>query len=188
MSDNVQMREIKGPNPWRIAGWGLAVSLIVLPFVAMQFTSEVNWTAFDFIFATIVLGSVGLGLELAVRKTPNLAFRGGAALGLLVPFLLIWLCGGVGIIGNENDRVNSLYMLVVIIALIGSIAVKAKAAPMAWVMSIAAVATLLVPMIGFMFEMAPREAFSRPEVPISTIVFTGMWLLSAALFRKAARD
>lgn len=30
-------------NPWRIVGWGTAAALLLLPLVAMQFTSEVNW-------------------------------------------------------------------------------------------------------------------------------------------------
>ena len=38
----------RGKNRWRPAIWGAAAFLLVLPAVAMQFTSEVNWTASDF--------------------------------------------------------------------------------------------------------------------------------------------
>ena len=47
-------------NRWRIAGWALAISALLLPFMAMQFTREVNWTGSDFIFAAVMIGGVGL--------------------------------------------------------------------------------------------------------------------------------
>lgn len=54
-------------NGWRIAGWGSLVALLVLPALAMQLTSEVNWTASDFVFAAVLLGFVGAVVELAAR-------------------------------------------------------------------------------------------------------------------------
>ena len=62
---------------------GRAVGLILLPLVAMQFTSEVVWTASDFVFAMVMFGGVGLGLELAAR-TKNRAFTMAVAIALLV--------------------------------------------------------------------------------------------------------
>ncbi|MDQ2695792.1 MAG: hypothetical protein M3Z21_10530, partial [Pseudomonadota bacterium] len=34
---------------WRIAVWGTAAFLLLLPLAAMQFTNEVNWDETDFI-------------------------------------------------------------------------------------------------------------------------------------------
>ena len=75
--------EAGGAHRWRIIGWGFAVGLLILPFVAMRFTSEVNWTPSDFVFAGVLLGSVGLGLDFAVRRSSNPAYRGAAALAVL---------------------------------------------------------------------------------------------------------
>ena len=58
---------------WRVIGWGVAVGLLILPFIAMRFTGEVNWTASDFVFAAVLLGSVGLGMEFAVRRSSSAA-------------------------------------------------------------------------------------------------------------------
>lgn len=45
-------------NIWRIIGWGAAVMLLTTPFVAMQIHAEgVHWSAADFIFAALFLGS-----------------------------------------------------------------------------------------------------------------------------------
>jgi membrane protease YdiL (CAAX protease family) len=50
------------------------VALILsLPFVAMQFTAEVVWSAADFTLVGLLLAVIGIALELAARKTGNLA-------------------------------------------------------------------------------------------------------------------
>jgi hypothetical protein len=55
----------------------LATTLILLvPLVAMQFTDQVDWGVFDFVFAAVLLGGAGLLLqELAARSARSLAFR-----------------------------------------------------------------------------------------------------------------
>jgi len=78
-----------GGVPWRILGWGTAGFLLLLPLVAMQFTTEVNWTASDFAFAAVVLGAVGGTFELAVRKSGSVAYRLGVAAALAATFLLV---------------------------------------------------------------------------------------------------
>ena len=53
--------------------------ILLLPLVAMQFTDEVNWGVFDFVFAGAVLGGTGVLLELAARKPRPIAYRVAAA-------------------------------------------------------------------------------------------------------------
>ena len=54
----------------------LATGLILLlPLVAMQFTDEVDWGVFDFVFAGLLLGGTGLLLHaLATRKAGGIAY------------------------------------------------------------------------------------------------------------------
>ena len=57
---------VKIDGAWRIlriAGWGFAAILLLLPAIAMQFTSEVDWDARDFIVMGALIGMVGLGTE-----------------------------------------------------------------------------------------------------------------------------
>ncbi len=171
---------------WRIAGWGAAVALVLMPLVAMQFTSEVNWTAGDFIFAIIMLGSVGLGLELAVRKG-NRAYTMAAGLALLVSFLSFWFTGAVGIIGNENEDSNMLFLGVIVVALAGSAVALFRAQGMAVAMCVAAAAQVAVPVIASVIGDSTMGAIWALEVIVLTIVFTAMWLASARWFREAAR-
>ena len=61
---------------------GAATALVLLvPLVAMQFSDEVDWGVFDFVFAGIFLGVAGLLLEAAVRTPGNIAYR-AAAVGI----------------------------------------------------------------------------------------------------------
>jgi hypothetical protein len=184
-NENLVGRTRRG-NGWRIAGWGTAVALVLMPLVAMQFTSEVNWTLSDFVFAIIMLGSVGLGLELAVRKG-NRAYTMAAALALLVSFLSFWFTGAVGIIGNESEDSNLLFLGVVLVALAGSMVALFRAQRMAVAMCVAAAAQAAVPVIASIIGDSNMSAIWAPEVIVLTIVFTAMWLASARLFRAAAR-
>ena len=173
-------------NFWRIAGWSAAAGLIVLPLVAMQFTSEVNWTASDFIVAAVMFGSVGLGLELAVRKG-NRAYTIAAALALLVSFLAFWFTGAVGIIGNEAEDSNLLFLGVIMVALAGSVIALFRPRGMAVVMVVAAVAQAAVPVVASIIGDSSMAAIWAPEVIILTLVFTALWLTSARLFRQTAQ-
>ncbi len=174
-------------NAWRIAGWGTAVALVLMPLVAMQFSSEVVWTPSDFIFAIIMLGSVGLGLELAVRRG-NRAYAVAAGLALLVSFLSIWFTGAVGIIGNENEDSNLLFIGVVLVALAGSAVALFRPERMAVAMCVAAAAQAAVPVVASFIGDSSTSAIWAPGVIILTIVFTATWLISARLFRSAARQ
>ena len=186
MAGNISVDAGRRGNIWRIAGWGTAAGLILLPLVAMQFTSEVNWNAADFVFAAIMFGSVGLGLELAVRKG-NRAYTFAAALALLVSFLSFWFTGAVGIIGNENEDSNLLFLVVIVIALAGSVIALFRPAGMAVVMVVAAIAQAAVPVVAAIIGDSTMAAIWAPEVIILTLVFTAMWLASARLFRNAAQ-
>ena len=65
--------------------WIVAVTALILLslFVAQQFTDDVNWGVFDFVFAGIVLAGAGLLIERAVRSERTMVPRiAAAALGI----------------------------------------------------------------------------------------------------------
>jgi hypothetical protein len=72
----------------------LGVALILsLRLVGMLFTVDVVWSLADFVLAGILLATIGVALELAVRKAGNLATALGiAALGV-----------GAGNVGEADD-------------------------------------------------------------------------------------
>ena len=85
----------------RLIGILLAVGLLLLiPFVAMQFTDEVQWTRFDFLVAGILLLGTGLLCELVLRKASKIQYRIAICGAILAALVLIWLELAVGIFGT----------------------------------------------------------------------------------------
>ena len=87
----------RGSGLWRIAAWGAVAALLIAPMVAMQFTTEVNWTTSDFAFAGALLIGAGLLIELVVWKARSPALRIGAGLAIVAAVLVMWAQGAVGI-------------------------------------------------------------------------------------------
>jgi len=74
--------------------------LLLIPLVAMQFTSEVNWTLGDFVVAGVLLLGTGLGIELVIRVIKNKEIRYLVNIGILIALLLVWIELAVGIFGT----------------------------------------------------------------------------------------
>ena len=74
--------------------------LLLIPFIAMQFTGEVNWSIFDFIVMGILLLGTGITCELVLRKVNKRENRIFLFVAILVTFLLIWAELAVGILGT----------------------------------------------------------------------------------------
>ncbi|MBD0834491.1 hypothetical protein ICJ84_03475 [Aestuariibaculum suncheonense] len=74
--------------------------LLVIPFIAMQFSPEVNWNLFDFIVMGILLLIVGLFLELILRTFHKPSVKIVLIVILFLLFILTWAELAVGIFGT----------------------------------------------------------------------------------------
>jgi len=128
--------------------WIVVVALILMiPLVVMQVTEEVNWTeavAYSFILLAVA-GTYELALALRTRNT---SYRVAFGVGLGSAFLLGWVNGAVGIIGNEGQPANLLYGGVFAVGLIGSLMARFKPHGMARTLFAAALVQMLVPVIA----------------------------------------
>lgn len=77
-----------------------AAGLLMVPLVAMRFTSDVNWKVFDFIVAGVLLFGTGLAIDIALRIVTGFWTRIAAVLGLLFLLFLVWAELAVGIFGT----------------------------------------------------------------------------------------
>ena len=77
-----------------------AVALLLMPFLAMQFTSDVNWTASDFAIASVMLLGTGLVCELVLRKVTRPRSRFLLCALVLAVLLVVWVELAVGLFGT----------------------------------------------------------------------------------------
>ncbi len=172
--------------PWRLAPWGLAGLILLLPLLAMQFTSEVAWDAADFIvMGAMLFGACGVH-ELTVRMTGNIAYRAAAGVAVAAAFLLVWMNLAVGIIGSEDDPANLVFVGVLAVALAGSLVARFQSPGMAGAMA----ATALAQVLAGVFALFTGPATAAADWPWPLIVLTGifaaLWSFSAWLFKKAS--
>ncbi len=77
-----------------------AAALLAVPAVAMFFTNEVNWTAFDFAVAGVLLFGTAFAAEAALRLLTKPLYRIVAVASILLVLLIVWAELAVGLIGT----------------------------------------------------------------------------------------
>ena len=163
----------------RIAVWSLAATLWLLPLAAMQFTAEMAWTAYDFVVWGLMLLVACGTFELAARMTGNTAYRAAAGVAVAAAFILVWMNLAVGVIGDEDNPLNLLFGGVLAVGVIGAVLARFRPDGMA--------RTLIAMAVVQAGVAVAAQAYGH-FTWVLTAVFVGLWLISASLFRKAARE
>ena len=168
----------------RSLAWGGAAALLLLPWVAMQFTADVVWTAFDFALFGAMLLTACLAFEALARVARVPAYLAASVIAIGAAFLLVWANLAVGIVGEPEDPANLLFMGVLVMGGVGALLVRLQPRGMACILATMALAQMVVGAIALLMQ-AHESAVSVLAV---TGLCTAIWLLSSALFRKAARS
>lgn len=166
-------------NALRTLLWGGAGTLLLLPWIAMQFNTEVNWDGFDFLLFGTMLAIVCGACELAMWASRSHVYRLAAAIAVGTGFLLVWINLAVGIIGSENNVENLVYAGVLAVAAIGAAVARLRPAGMARAMLATASVHALTGVYGL--------AIGSIEAGVSAVVFVAAWLASAWGFHRAAK-
>lgn len=78
-----------------------AVAVILsIPLIAMQFTTEVKWTASDFLIMGALLFTTAFAVDLVLKKVKTFKSRLILVFGILALLILIWVEMAVGIFGS----------------------------------------------------------------------------------------
>lgn len=182
------MNDIASPHTrpfsiWRIAGWGSLLGLLLLPALAMQFTSEVNWTASDFIFAAILLGIMGTTIELAARFARPGAARIGYILAGMTAFFTFWSNAAVGIIGDENS-INVLFFVMVVAAMLAAMIGRFRPGAMRWIAALLAIGQYAVGIAAL--NVMPGHPVEWGFLTFFAVLWlTAAWCFNRAVIRQA---
>jgi hypothetical protein len=157
--------------------------LLLVPWVAMQFTDHVVWSLFDFIVAGALLFGTGLTYELIARKGA-IAYRAAIGIALAAAFILIWMNLAVGMIGSEDNPANLMYIGVLAIGTIGAIIARLEPQGMSRALFATAVAQTLVAAIALVADLG--APWNRPvQILFLNAFFVMLFVGSALLFRRA---
>jgi hypothetical protein len=113
----------KNARRFRVVGWSGATLLFLAPLVAMQFTDEVRWTAFDFAVFGALLAAALLAFELGLRGARDTVSRLAVAVAVGAAFLLVWAQLAVGVVGQPGGRV---FAALVGLGIAGAVAVRLR--------------------------------------------------------------
>lgn len=114
--------------------------ILLIPLVAMQFSDDVDWKWFDFIFIGALLFGAGIAYELMAKRGSSATYKFAVAGAVGTGLLLLWVNAAVGLIGSENNDVNMLYPGVVAVAFIGALLARFQPRGMVWALFVAALA------------------------------------------------
>jgi hypothetical protein len=170
-------------SPWRASLWGGAAVALSIPAIAMQFTDEVQWGPVDFLVMGTMLALACGAFELAARMTGSVAYRAGVALAVLAAFVMVWVNLAVGVIGEEFNPANLMFGGVLLIGTLGAFVARFRPAGMARATVATAAAIVVAGAIGL---VVTRE--DHWQIAVFSAGLAGLWLVAAALFRRAGRD
>lgn len=147
-----------------------------------------NWDLLDVLTFGAMVAVATIIVLVAWRQARTRAYRIAALIAAIAAFLLVWVNGAVGIIGDEASDANFLFFAVLAVAAVGSVIARFRASGMARALYVTAGAQLLVAV----FVIAMRLGESSPTWPrgilVLTAIFSGFWLVSGWLFSRAARS
>lgn len=78
----------------------ITLFLLAIPFIAMLFTNEVDWSLFDFVIMGALLFGTGLSIDFILRKVKTVKNKIILCSLIIFMFLLIWAELAVGIFGT----------------------------------------------------------------------------------------
>ncbi len=147
-----------------------------------------NWSVADFVVFAAMLTGVGGAWFLAVRRTTSHKYRLAVGVALGAAFFLVWINGAVGIIGDENNDANMMFPGVLAVALGGAVIARFRPRGMARTMYATTAAQVLVAVVALLVVPGPPGPGWPWDFLFLTVMFAGLWLLSARLFHAAAHQ
>ena len=154
--------------------------ILLLPLIAMRFTDEVVWDLADFAVAGVLLIGAGLTFELIARKAGSFAYRAAVGIAVAAALLLIWVNLAVGIIGNEGNPANLMYLGVLAVGIIGAVVARFQPHGMARALLAMALAQVLIAVIALITGLG--------QTFVMTGFFVALWLTSAWLFGRSGEE
>lgn len=166
----------------------VTVLILLVPAVAMQYSTEVDWSVSDFIIMGALIFGTGISFVFVMRYAINTAYRVALIMAFGTTFLLIWANLAVGLIGSGANLGNLMYLAVYAIVIMGSIRSRFASSRMERVMYVAAIALIVVAAIAIFSDMGGYPDSSVNEIIAVNGFFATLYAISGSLFRFATQE
>ena len=153
-----------------------------------KWEGDVAWDLVDFTVFGAMLFGVGVIYALVRRASDSSTYRFAVGVALAAGFILVWVNGAVGIIGDESNDANMMYFGVLAVGIIGAIIARFQPGGMARALYVTALAQAVVAAIALVAGLGSAASIWPRDILVLTGFFVALWLLSARLFHKAARE
>ncbi|MBB5745183.1 hypothetical protein [Brevundimonas variabilis] len=159
---------------------------MLVPITIQLSRGNFGWSLADFIIIAAILFAGCLLFDFAARRSPNLEYLLAVSAALAASFGVFVVNGAVGLVGTEDEAHNLFFLLVILVAIIGSYSARLRPKQMAWAMSAAALAHIVTSVAILASARGVSDGNPVMEV-VGLAIFGGVWLASAMLFRQSAR-
>ncbi|HEX2221151.1 MAG TPA: hypothetical protein VHK06_01365 [Candidatus Limnocylindria bacterium] len=174
-------------QPMNYLRWVLVTAAVLaLPALAMAFnigvpdpgsgTDGVNWGPMDFATIGVLVLGAGLLFEYASSRGRSVEHRAAVGIAVLAGLGLVWVNLAVGMMDVEPG--NSMYVLVLVVALIGAAIGRFEPREASIAMFATAGAHAVVAVIALVTGLGPTL--------LADAFFVAAWVASGLLFRRAS--
>lgn len=161
----------------------ITVGLLLIPFIAMQFSTGVDWSISDFAIMGLLIFGTGMAFKWTFYKGRNLTYKAGVVLAIGTSFLLVWVDLAVGLIASGPNVPNLLFLGVVAVVIIGSVITNLQSKGMMLTMFLATMLIGLIGLVAIVMEYDRMPGNSWMEVLGVTGFFGMLYLIAGFLFR-----
>ena len=121
-------------------------------------------------------------------KTENANYKTALVLAIATVLILFWVIGAGGVLGADGDPADLMYIGVLAVGVTGAIIVRFQPMGMARAMIATALAQTLVTVIALIIGKQDAPYMSVFEIVSLNGFFVTLFLGSARLFQKSARE
>jgi hypothetical protein len=160
--------------------------ILLIPLVAMQYTTEVNWDLGDFIVMGILLFGTGAAFVILTAYSNNYIHKLAMVFAIGATFLMIWSNLAVGLIGGGAHIGNLMYAAVILVGLVGTYLSRFSSRGMERTMFAMASTFVLIAIIALAANMQAYPGSSVKEIIGVNGFFATLYVVAGMLFRFVA--
>lgn len=158
--------------------------LLSVPAIAMRLGDLVQWSVLDFVFAGGSIFTAQLALFGFIRKSKRREVRRASVLSVLGVVLLLWVNGAVGLIGNESNDFNALFLLIPLFLFVGFVVNRGALSKMWKLLLTVAIYHAALTLVGLILYQQDYPDHPITGTVIGNIGFVCIWALAAHFFAE----